>query len=79
MAEADPQIKKQASERIRWMSKYAQRFLRSEGFTENVDCYETDFDGLLTSAMDWAGESDVTPLGAEVVRQLRAQSDEFAA
>jgi len=71
-------IEVEAAERINWMSKYAQRCLRSPDFTETMDCYESDFDGLTNCDMlsGWCGEKDLTPLGAEIVRQLRAQSDE---
>ena len=72
-------IEIQAAQRIKFMSKYAQRFLRSEGFTENVDCRESDFYDILTSDMDWASDEDLTELGREIVKQLRAQSESEAA
>ncbi len=72
MATAAKSIERQAAERLDWCSRYVKRWLASDGLTENVDVSEYEVADFITSSMDWAGVEDLTPLGAEMRRQLLA-------
>lgn len=64
----------QATERLKWTSRYVKRWLASDELTENVDVSEYEVSDFITTSMDWAGVEDLTPLGAEMRRQLRSES-----
>jgi hypothetical protein len=65
-------LERQAAERLEWVSRYVKRWLASDDLTENVDVEEYEVADFTTTSMDWTGVEDLTPLGAEMRRQLRA-------
>lgn len=69
-------IEQEAAERIKWMSRQARRFMGAEpAFDASLE-YESDVDGLVACHPNWVSESDdLTPLGREVRRQLKAAPD----
>ncbi len=63
----------QAESRIGFMPLSAKRWFWSN-FDANCDLHESDVADLIATAPDWVcGDSDLTPLGREVRRQLAEQ------
>lgn len=71
-------LERAAAERLEYVSKYVKRWLSSEELTENVDVEEHEVADFTTSSMDWTGVEDLTPLGAEMRRQLRAATEQVS-
>lgn len=65
-------IERQAAERLKWVSRYVKRWLASDDLTETMDVSEYEVADFISSSLHWAGVNELTPLGAEMRRQLRA-------
>jgi hypothetical protein len=66
-------LSKEASERIRWMPLSVKRWFWSD-FDADADLHEIDVQDFIATTPAWVvGDSDLTPLGREVRRQLAEQ------